>query len=120
MFRYFSSGEVSHIPARDSQHTEAAARPIASQYTEREIPSTESEVNAEQTGAWSRDNERTVDMEAAANNCDGEECSAPSADENDYTGTCVIKYKRTTSRVARHFARVKISREHGSQGYAYE
>ena len=66
MFRYFSSGEVVHIPARDSQHTQAVAPPSASQHTECEIPSTAPKANAEQT-----------------NHGDGEECQALSADEND-------------------------------------
>lgn len=47
MYRYFSSGEVVHIPARDSQHTQAAAPLIASQHTECEIPPAATEANAE-------------------------------------------------------------------------
>ena len=82
MYRYFSSGEVVHIPARDSQRTQAAVPPVASQHTACETRATD--VNAEHTGAWTRDEERDVaEMEAAAQQDGGEEREEPSADENN-------------------------------------
>lgn len=76
-----------HIPAHDSQHTRAAAPPIASQHTECEIPPAVTETNvgqSEQACAWARDEERDfADMEVATDYVGGEERQAPSADEYD-------------------------------------
>ena len=82
MYRYFSSGEVVHIPARDSQHTQTAVPLVASQHTACETRATDG--NVEHTGAWTRDEERGVaEMEAAAQQDGGEEREEPSADENN-------------------------------------